>query len=102
MPSLEINGQQVELRCGLREHEALCEFTGKNLLAGENPVTEITFANLANFLHILIQGKFTVDEIKDSITSTKHVIQAIEMVGEAISKDVEAAVKAEENPSKAA
>lgn len=102
MPSLEINGQQHELFCGLPEHQALWKITGKNLLSGENLTVGINPGNLAQVVQVMIRGKATVEQITTSLGSTRKLLEALSAVVNTINDGLEDATAADENPSKAA
>lgn len=102
MPSIEINGQQHELFCGLTEHQALWKITGKNLLAGENLTAGINPGNLAQVVHAMLRGEVSVDQITASLGRTKKLVEALRAVVDTINDGLEDATDAEENPSQAA
>lgn len=102
MPSLEINGQQHDLFCGLPEHQALWKITGKNLLSGENLTAGINPGNLAQIVQVMIRGKATVEQITAALGSTRRLVDALKAVVDTINDGMEDATAAEENPSPAA
>jgi len=105
MPTFVIAGKPHELQCGIKEHEAIFQITGKNVFAGENPITAIGSSNLTQILHLMLTPKaptLTKDEVEAELDSTRKMVQALRAITETFNDGLEDAVKAEENPSPAA
>ncbi len=102
MPSIEINGQQVELFCGINEHQTLWKITGKNLLVGESVVSGVNPGNIMQVVSVMSRGKVSPEQVAEKLTSTRKLFEAFKAVVDTVNDGMEEAITAEENPSPAA